>query len=313
VKCSEVSLLLSEYVDDVLAPTTRKLVDEHMASCESCAAELRSLRVCLRAMAGMEKIGAPSDFLAAVHERLEQASVFKRFTRWLFYPLRIKLPMELAGIALATLLVIFAYQAPKPKEVNNLQAISGGVGQVVVPADKKEATMDKAEANRPALAPKRIELALLLSPRQMPEHEAKPPSLSAAASPGKKLEADRRKAREQISGQPAPPMEGIPSAPTNAAKKDESLTPLDLYQADHLIKESLASLGGTVVSGESRTEMKEHETIVVRIPARNYFLFLERLRRAGQLKEPSEIPSPTPETAADNELIEVLIKLIQPE
>jgi len=41
--------------------------------------------------------------------------------------------------------------------------------------------------------------------------------------------------------------------------------------------------------------------------------FLERLRRAGQLKEPPENPSPTPERAADSEFLDIRIKLIQPE
>ncbi len=313
MKCSEVSVLLSEYVDNHLDPTAKELVEEHVASCESCAAELRSLRACLTAIAGMEKVSAPPDFLTAVHERLEQASVFKRLTRWLFYPLRIKLPMELAGIALASLLLVFAYQTPKQKEAKNLPAISGGVGQVVVPADKKETTLDKAEANRPVSAPRRIELALLLSPPQMAEHTAQLPSLSTAPSPGKKLEADRRKAREQIARQPAPPMEGTPSAPTNAAKKDESLMPLDWRQAGELIKESVASLGGTVVTDTSRMAATDPKTILVRIPASNYPLFLEGLRRAGRLEEPPEAPTPTSETATDSELLEVRIKLIQPE
>ena len=293
MKCSEVSVLLSEYVDDHLDPIAKGIVEEHVTSCESCAAELRSLRACLTAIAGMEKVSAPPDFLATVHERLEQASAYKRFARWLFYPLRIKLPMELAGIVLATLLLVFAYQAPKPKEVKNLPATSGSVGQVAIPADEKGASLDKAEANRPASAPRRIELALLLSPPQMAEHTTQLPSLSATPSPGRKVELDRRK--------------------TRAAKKDESLTPLDLHQAGELIKESVASLGGTMVADPSRMAATDPKTILVRIPARNYPLFLERLRRAGHLKEPPERPSPTPETAADNEFLDIRIKLIQPE
>ena len=313
MKCSEVSVLLSEYVDDHLDPIAKGIVEDHVTSCESCAAELRSLRACLTAIAGMEKVSAPPDFLATVHERLEQASAYKRFAKWLFYPLRIKLPMELAGIVLATLLLVFAYQAPKSKEVKNLPAISGGVGQVAVLADEKGASLDKAEANRPASAPRRIELALLLSPPQMAEHTTQLPSLSATPSPGRKVELDRRKTREQMSGQPAPPAESTPSALKNAAKKDESLTPLDLHQAGELIKESVASLGGTVVADPSRMAATDPKTILVRIPARNYPLFLERLRRAGHLKEPPERPSPTPETAADNQFLDIRIKLIQPE
>ncbi len=336
MKCSEVSPLLSEYVDDLLAPATRKLVEEHVATCEDCAAELGSLKAYLEAMAGMEKVSAPPDFLAAVHERIEQASLlktksqelraksqpvderieqasaFNRLKRWLFYPLRIKLPMELAGIALAALLLVFAYQTPKHEETKSVPAISSGVGQTVLPAAEKEAALDKAAVTEPVSAPRRIALALLLSPPQTAEHAPRLQSQSAAPSSERKLEPDRRKAREQIAGQPAPPMESAPQAPTNAAKKGEPLTPVDSHQAAALIEESAASLGGMVVSTESRTETNEPATIIVRIPARNYSRFLERLRPAGNLKETREEIAQTMATAADHELLEVQIKLIPP-
>jgi hypothetical protein len=313
VKCSEVSPLLSEYVDDQLDAATRGLVEEHVASCEDCTAKLRFLQAFLEAMAGMEKVSAPPDFLAAVHARIEGASAFNRFKKWLFCPLRIKLPMELAGIALATLLLVFAYQGPKQKEARSLPGMSGGVGQAVLPADEKGTTLDKAVANRPASAPMRITLALHLNPLPMPGHAAKLPSLSAAPSSGGKLDSDRRKAREPITGQPSPPMERVPPAPMTAAQKDESLSSLDAHHANELIREALANLGGAVVSGEARAEATEHQTILVRIPARNYPLFIERLRRAGHLEEPPEKPPQTMATTADNELLEIQIKLISPE
>ena len=205
MKCSEVSPWLSEYVDDLLAPAARKLVEEHVATCEGCAAELASLKAYLRAMAGMEKVSAPPDFLATVHERIEQtsslkaksqepraknqpvherieqASPFHRLTRWLFYPLRIKLPMELAGIALATLLLVFAYQTPKQEETKRVPARSSGVGQAILPAAEKEAALDKAAVTEPVSAPRRIELALLLSPPQTPGHCAQTPVAARGA------------------------------------------------------------------------------------------------------------------------------------
>ena len=53
--------------------------------------------------------------------------------------------------------------------------------------------------------------------------------------------------------------------------------------------------------------------IVVQIPAGNYSLFLERLRRAGHVKEISEEPTDAARTADESELLEVRVNLIQPE
>ena len=161
--CSKVSYFLSEYVDDQLDPASKALVEEHMASCESCAAELASLQAYLRAMATVEKVRAPQGFLAALHERLEQPSVFERITKWLFYPLRIKLPMELAGIVAATLLLVFAYQqAPKEEKEKDLSSLSGEVRQSVISTDKKGASVGQMAADQPVTAPKYIQLALSL-------------------------------------------------------------------------------------------------------------------------------------------------------
>jgi hypothetical protein len=313
VDCSEVSLLLSEYVDDDLDSAIKEIVDAHMASCTSCAAELRSLQGYLSAMAGMEKVGAPPDFLAAVHERLEQPSTLERLAKWFFYPLKIKLPMELAGIALATLLLIFAYQAPEQKAAKSLPGVSGGAGQPVLRTDEKGATLDKAAAGKPASPPRRIELALLLSAPRMPEYAATQRPLSAAPQTKGKLESGREHVREPVTRQPLASMKSASPAPIDSPQKDDSSILLESYRAYEMIKESVTGLGGTVLSTVSRPETDELKTIVVRIPALSYPRFLESLRQTGHLKSTAEEPAGIKEALEDNEALEIHIELIPPE
>jgi len=313
VECPEVFLLLSEYVDDGLDPVTRGLVEEHLTACASCAEELRSLQAYLRAMADMEKVGAPTHFLAAVHERLKRPSIPERLVKWLFYPWKIKLPMELAGIALATLLLVFAYQAPRLEKAQSPSSVSNEVRQSALPIEKKEASSDKAAVGRSLAAARRVKLALLLPGPSMPEYAAKQRPLSAAPPTEGKLESGRKKVREPITRQPSTHLDSASPAPLKAAEKDASVPPLDLHQAYELIKESAAGLGGTVLSASYGMATNEVKTILVRLPAGSYPRFLENLRRTGRLLKTSEEPAETKETAGDNEPIEVQIELIPPQ
>jgi hypothetical protein len=313
VECAEVSLLLSEYVDDELDPVTKGLVETHLTACTGCAAELRSLQAYLRAMAGMEKVGAPPNFLAAVHERLEHPSTLERIVRWLFYPLKIKIPMELAGIALATVLLVFTYQAPRRDKVQSLSEISSEIHQSALPAEMKGAALDKAVDDRAASTPRRIELTLLLPVPKTAQPELKRrPSATAPLSDGK-LEAGRQKAHEQIPGQPSAVLEGASAAPMNAAKRDESPAPLDSQRAYELIQESVTSLRGTVLPAAPPTGTSERKTILVQIPARSYPRFLESLRRAGLLQKFLEKPAHTEQAAGAEEPLEIRIELIPAE
>ena len=114
--CSQVTDLLSEYVDDALDPSTRAHVEEHLAHCRTCTAELASLRTYLEAMGSLPQVQAPADFLASVHERLEQPGLFKRLLTWLFFPWKVKLPFEAAGLVAASLLVVLLYRGTDPEK-----------------------------------------------------------------------------------------------------------------------------------------------------------------------------------------------------
>jgi hypothetical protein len=312
VDCSKVSDFLSEYVDDQLDPASKRLVEEHMASCESCAAELASLQAYLGTMAAMEKMSAPEGFLAAVHERIEQPSVFERITKWLFYPLRIKLPMELAGIALATLLLVFAYQkTPRLEKEKDMSRLSGEVRQSVVSTDKKGASVGQMAADRPVTVPKHIQLALSLPPPKLLEDAAQLRALAAPPSAPGKAEQAGRNALKQSAPHPLPSRESVPSASVAGARDEESSAPRGPGQVYAFIKESAGSMGGTVLSVEYHKATNEPKTVVVRIPAGNYPLFLERLGRAGRVKETRE--SESAKAAVESEFIEVRIDLIRSE
>ena len=106
MKCSYVRKILADYLDGVLNERDKALVEEHLASCKACAEELAFLKAYAKETGSLEKMKAPEDFLEKVHQRLERRFSFEKLMRTLFVPAKIKIPLELAGVA-ATLVVAF--------------------------------------------------------------------------------------------------------------------------------------------------------------------------------------------------------------
>jgi len=116
MECSRINELFSEYIDGILDEQTRRSVDEHLAGCRVCAEELRELRDCVGMLGSLGKVRAPADFLEKVHARIEldeKASWLSRIKSRLSFRRCIRIPLEVAGLAAAALLVVFIHQGAK--------------------------------------------------------------------------------------------------------------------------------------------------------------------------------------------------------
>ena len=91
--CSEIRMLLSEYLDDALDEKAKARVDEHLRTCAACQKELDSLKALVKGIGSLESVKAPADFLDQLHKRMERRSKISEIWEWLFYPLRVKIPL----------------------------------------------------------------------------------------------------------------------------------------------------------------------------------------------------------------------------
>jgi anti-sigma factor RsiW len=64
--CQQVTALLVEYVNDTLAPDTRRAFQEHLRDCADCLAYLRTYRATIRALGTVRY----EDIPAALQDRL---------------------------------------------------------------------------------------------------------------------------------------------------------------------------------------------------------------------------------------------------
>src|SRR5499433_2907819 len=64
--CQQVTALLVEYINDTLAPETRRTFQEHLRDCADCLAYLRTYRATIRALGTVHY----EDIPAALQDRL---------------------------------------------------------------------------------------------------------------------------------------------------------------------------------------------------------------------------------------------------
>jgi hypothetical protein len=113
-ECFKIEDHLSEYMDDVLDSKTKIMVEEHLKACEACQGEFNALKSLASKLQRLEPVQAPANFLAQVHGRLSPPSKARRWLDSLFYPLPVRIPIQIGAIATATVALILALHLIKP-------------------------------------------------------------------------------------------------------------------------------------------------------------------------------------------------------
>ncbi len=109
--CNEVRHLLDQYIDKDLDKYEYNQVKEHISSCVECKAEYLFLKKYKKNIKSLSTAKAPDDFLEQLNRRIYKKSFLSKLVNLAFYPLKIKLPIETAGV-LATVLLILIFFNP---------------------------------------------------------------------------------------------------------------------------------------------------------------------------------------------------------
>jgi hypothetical protein len=348
VHCSQVTELLSEYVDDVLDPSTRAHVEEHLVQCRTCSAELASLRTYLEAMESLPRVQAPVDFLESVHERIEQPGFFRRLLSRLFFPIKVKLPFEVAGLVAASLLVVLLYRGTEPEKahftaVSQAPPAPPAASRLAVEEPKKheappaspghsspsaqallgeEPRKDEApniSLNETAKPP--VQKPLSAKPQARFSHVSpKPVELVLRLTPPADLQALPETASREQAPAGASPTTAAPQAqdralsrktapaPMRAAEKAEQTAPASTAATLSRIRKLLHEVKGSVLSVDYEKDTHMPRVVFAQLPAQSYPTLLNELRRLGQLEEPAVKPKLTNQDA----LIQLQIRLVPP-
>jgi hypothetical protein len=120
MKCPEVRRLFDEYLEKTLGERQRALLEDHAGSCPDCRRELEKVLHYREMMSGLSRVDAPDGFLAGVRRRVaeenipEKQGILRRAREFLFFPLKIKLPIEATAVAAAVLAIVVAIRVTGP-------------------------------------------------------------------------------------------------------------------------------------------------------------------------------------------------------
>jgi hypothetical protein len=155
--CQTLEEKLPAYLEGELSVTEKNEFEKHLESCAFCRMALQDLRKTGEALAGLEEKEPPPWFTQKVMARVKaEAEGKKGWLRKLFFPLHIKIPIEVMATLMIAVLAWTLYQAAPP-EMTVLPQAPESV-QTPTRGDRlKKAERDLPAAASPAPAGNRID------------------------------------------------------------------------------------------------------------------------------------------------------------
>lgn len=312
----EMQRRLAAYCGGDLEPTERQQLEQHLADCPACRAELADLQTTVRLLRSTPEVEPPPWLTGRIMAHLtEQQRAKSSWLQRLFFPLHIKLPLEV--IALLTVCVSGYYltrsvetglQQTTVQQLQELpaQPAAGGDNEQLPAAAKKQS--DAPGRAIPLRSPTRGETPAIVPPQQtVPAQPAYAPAPSVdRGQSGNK--ADLKKALPKAE----PFNRGLEAAPERRAKSSRSLEQssdaaapaaadraggasagitlpsvmvrlrvADASSAPALMREAVLRSGGTVME----ESVSQKQSLRIRLPAGRQNELLERLERLGRITE----------------------------
>lgn len=322
MECTGIKDLLSEYIDGGLDTQTREAIDEHLLTCETCNEEFISIKALVRELGSMEPVKAPDNFLEKLHERIAPRFSFEKVMRILFFPLRIKIPLELATASVVAILVfsILSIQHPErmisqaPESAIDAGVVKDTAMDGIDTAPKKEATKSQpileAKRSRPQTKKREIiELALLIKgdvPGKAYKPGETPSRMSAAVKPRRIARLDRPAAPNAEMKRDADEREDQAMGSTareRSLRKEKPRHSLSgLFDTASKVKDLIGSVDGRVVSTKYETGTERPVSIHAEIPAKSYNAFCNKLKGIATLNA-------SPPTISEKDLAPVQIHI----
>ena len=269
MECDRIKKLLSEYMDGVLDGGTVSIIEKHLKQCEDCNGEYISIKKIVDELGSMEPLEAPKDILAKVHERIESSSPFDRIRRYLFLPLRAKIPIELIAMVATVVIIFFVFNIVQHEKQGIFEPITTTETEeiAVTPGTDSKAIEDKTFlTNQPDRKRSPIQLAISLRTEHKPKPLSSENLLFIASGNG---------------------IESPPNTPDFGFNTEQ-------HQKNNLESNPVSDIINTISIVEGRLISKEYKNgtdnlsfITLEIPGINYYPFLEKIENIGTLRTPA--------------------------
>jgi Predicted integral membrane protein (DUF2275)/Putative zinc-finger len=110
MNCEEVQKYLPDFLDESLDVECAAAIEDHLATCSLCNAEVASLAECQRLVSGLPLVEPPVNFTRRVMAEVREIPNPPRLWEWLFSSLRIKIPLQATALVLIAVFAAYIYQ-----------------------------------------------------------------------------------------------------------------------------------------------------------------------------------------------------------
>jgi hypothetical protein len=298
MECNDIQEKLSAYIEGIISPEEKMLVDEHLMSCQKCNESLSDLRKTVEYIHNLEDVEPPSWLTQKIMTMVKaEIQPKKSFIQKLFYPLYIKLPIEAVAVVLIAVTALYIFKTNQP-EVRLAKAPTEEVTPQI-PLQEKDALQKdlKSKENVIPPPPSTSRRPLEKGAKEGFEAEQAPPS-KKPESMGKLEEAPKAPAlvvkQEEIrpsTGAVArdelktEALSSAPRAKALAERKEESISLTihvkDIETAGKEIEKALTQLGGKIIKTES---FDDKHVITAELDSKNMKDLFEKLKLIGEVK-----------------------------
>lgn len=271
------------YLEGLLSPEEKVLVEEHLASCRQCSNALEALKKTGKLVRELEEVDPPPWFTQRIMFRVrEEAKQETGIIRKLFYPIHIKIPVQ----ALATVLIaVLAFQIYRVGEPEIKVVIAPPAAIFETGKDQAPTTSQKPPEAVPAPAAKE-KTVLTKAPKK---------DMDMMAAPA--LEYKREEIGHYAgAAKESRKYEALPAAPQaigTAVRKSAYIgVTVHVEDAGIAVKEVKNLLGKFGARKIERQSLEGKEVITAELKVQNVKEFMEKLKTIGEMGEkgiPSDI------------------------
>ena len=109
--CKEIENNLSLCLDDSLSDADKQAVEEHLKSCPRCTKALVQLSKTHTLVNNLAEVEPPAWFKQKIMAKVREKAEKKSFVQKLFYPLQIKIPVQILATVFIAVLAVYIYRA----------------------------------------------------------------------------------------------------------------------------------------------------------------------------------------------------------
>jgi len=325
MECSKTQEKLSAYIDGILAPDEKALVEEHLKSCQKCSAAFANIKKIIEHVKSLEEVEPPfwltHKIMARVRSEAEQK---KGIMQKLFHPLYIKVPIgAVATIAIAvTTFYIFktieheVKVAETPSEISAPQILTHeekapqrdikGKEKLIPrftpakpaeqPISAKEFETKAGKYEAPAKTPETFELPKLLKEEKSPAAGMKQDEFIQYAAPAP--------IKDDLKRETAPKLKAFAQIKTESITL--SISVKDIENNSKYIGKAVTQSGGKIIKTDS---LENKQILTVELNSKKLKELYEKLKLIGEIKE-KESDLETGECRKDIECETTRVKII---